>query len=119
MKRSTEIVKYFKDVNGTYELKDRVGGGSFGDVFIGLDKDSGRKVAIKFEKKSQYVYQTLPKEAKVMTIMKGIHGFAKLETIVSEHSYNILIMNLLGPNLEKLFRHLNSNFFFSLLLFFG
>lgn len=45
-----------------------------------------------------------------MTIMKGTHGFAKLETILSETNYNILIMNLLGPNLEKLFKHVGSKF---------
>ena len=65
MKRATEIISQFKTVQGRYTISDRVGGGSFGDVFIGVDTKTNQKVAIKFEKKSQYVYQTLPKEAKV------------------------------------------------------
>lgn len=65
---------------------------------------------MKFEKKSQYIYQTLPKEAKVLAIMKGEKGFAVLETILQENNYNILIMNLLGPNLEKLYKYCGSNF---------
>lgn len=107
MKRSTEILQVFKDVKGLYTIHERVGGGSFGDVFIGRCTETGNKVAIKFEKKSQYVYQTLPKEAKVLTIMNGAEGFAVLGELLSEHDFNILVMNLLGPNLEKLFRHLS------------
>ena len=41
--------------------------------------------------------------------MKGEEGFATLETITQENNYNILIMNLLGPNLEKLYQFCNSN----------
>jgi serine/threonine protein kinase len=56
MQRSTEILKHFTNVDNRYTIHERVGGGSFGDVFIGKEIDSGKKVAIKFEKKSQYVY---------------------------------------------------------------
>lgn len=40
--------------------------------------------------------------------MRDTHGYAKFEKLLSENEFNVLIMNLLGPNLEKLFRHLNS-----------
>jgi hypothetical protein len=53
----------------------------------------------------------LPKEAKVLAIMKGEKGFAVLETILQENNYNILIMNLLGPNLEKLYKYCGGNFY--------
>lgn len=56
MKRSTEILNAFKNVNGEYTIHERVGGGSFGDVFIGKSMKDGKKFAIKFEKKSQFVY---------------------------------------------------------------
>lgn len=35
MNRTTEIYKYFPNVADKFTLHDRVGGGSFGDVFIG------------------------------------------------------------------------------------
>lgn len=108
MKRADEIVQNFKLVNGIYTVEDRVGGGSFGDVFIGRDINTGIKYAIKFEKKCQYVYQTLPKEAKVLNIMEGAEGFAELLAITAENGFNILVMNLLGPNLEKLFKYCDS-----------
>lgn len=111
MKRGDEIIQTFKTVCGTYLVEDRVGGGSFGDVFIGKDINTGRKYAIKFEKKTQYVYQTLPKEAKVLSIMEGVNGFAQMQLITAEAGFNILIMNLLGPNLEKLFKYCDSRIY--------
>jgi predicted Ser/Thr protein kinase len=104
MKRADEITQTFKLVNNQYQVEDRVGGGSFGDVFIGRNVTTGVKYAIKFEKKCQYVYQTLPKEAKVLNIMESVPGFAQLQAFTTENGFNILIMNLLGPNLEKLFK---------------
>jgi hypothetical protein len=44
MKRTTEIQANFKVIQGKYSLSDRVGGGSFGDVFIGTDLKTGAKV---------------------------------------------------------------------------
>ena len=108
MKRADEIIANFRIVSGIYVVEDRVGGGSFGDVFIGRDTTSGIKYAIKFEKKCQYVYQTLPKEAKVLSIMEGCEGFAQLMSISTENNFNILVMNLLGPNLEKVFKYCDS-----------
>jgi serine/threonine protein kinase len=108
MKRCDEITKQFKLVDGKYKIEDRVGGGSFGDVFAATDIETGLKYAIKFEKKSQYVYQTLPKEAKVLNIMEGTLGYVKLYKILSESGFNILIMDLQGPNLEKLFKYCES-----------
>jgi serine/threonine protein kinase len=109
MKRADEIIQAFKMVNGNIKIEERVGGGSFGDVFIGRDIDTGLKYAVKFEKKCQYVYQTLPKEAKVLSIMESCHGYAQLHSVLSENGFNILIMNLLGPNLEKLFKFCDSS----------
>ena len=107
MKRSDEILSIFKTVCGDrYILEDRVGGGSFGDVFMGREVgEGGKRYAIKFEKKTQYVYQTLPKEAKVLSIMENEVGYAQLKEITAENGFNILVMNLLGANLEKLFKY--------------
>lgn len=34
-------------IAGMYKLLERIGGGSFGDIFVGIHKDSGDKVAVK------------------------------------------------------------------------
>ena len=118
MNRTETIYANFKTVNGKYTLSDRVGNGTFGEVFIGIDSKTGNKVsfiefiwqvAIKFESKKQFSYQTQPKEARILDIMKGHKGFAMQEGIFEEKDYNIIIMNLLGPNLEKLYKFYNSN----------
>ena len=51
MKRTTEILANFKVIKGKYSLSDRVGGGSFGDVFIGTDLKTGAKVCLKLSEK--------------------------------------------------------------------
>lgn len=110
MNRTEKIYANFKTVNGKYTLSDRVGNGTFGEVFIGIDSKTGNKVAIKFESKKQFSYQTQPKEARILDIMKGHEGFATQEKIIEEQGYNIIIMNLLGPNLEKIYKFCNNTF---------
>lgn len=40
--------KAIDDINGLYEIKKQIGKGSFGQVFLGIDRNDGKQYAIKF-----------------------------------------------------------------------
>ena len=52
-------------------------------------------------------------------MMKGDKGFAELDLICQENNYNILVMNLLGPNLEKLYKYCENKFSMKTILMLG
>ena len=61
-------------------------------------------VAIKFESKKKAINQ-LVKEEKIYGIMKGGLGVPKVYWFGSKDDFNILIMELLGPSLQKFFKY--------------
>jgi len=90
-------------VGGSYTLQDRLGGGSFGQLYSAIHRGTGTLLAVKLEQKSSRV-SSLPKEAKIMFDMVGEPGFATAYSYGKEEMYNFLVMDLLGFNLEKLLK---------------
>mmetsp|Transcript_12884 Transcript_12884/g.32490 ORF Transcript_12884/g.32490 Transcript_12884/m.32490 type:complete len:316 (-) Transcript_12884:335-1282(-) len=90
-------------VAGRFQLEQRIGSGSFGDVYSGLDIQSGEKVAIKIEpsaaKNPQLMY-----EARVYKSLDGRPGFAKVRHCGMEARRNVLVVDLLGTSLNEVFR---------------
>jgi predicted Ser/Thr protein kinase len=64
---------------------------------------------VKFEKLDGK-YSTLQKEAKVMLMLKDGHGFPKARLYRSTEKMDILAMDRLGPNLERLLRACQGRF---------
>jgi serine/threonine protein kinase len=93
-------------VTSRYEPDDRIGSGSFGKIFRGRDTQTGEWVAIKLEKKRGGT-TTLQKEAKVMAEMQDIFGFPKMLHFSKDDNYNVIIMDHLGYDLEKLLKLCN------------
>jgi len=91
-----------------YLLKERLGGGSFGQIFRAVNLDNEANVAAKLEKRSPNA--TLVREAKVISDMRGQTGFPSLYDYGKEDSYNFIIVSLLGWNLEKLFKACHHRF---------
>ena len=87
-----------------YELINKIGSGSFGEVYIAKHIPDNKIYAAKIEEskeknrlKSEYnVYKKINKDNKISGIPK-VYNFIKTE------DYNIIIMELLGPSLEKKF----------------
>ncbi|XP_023212640.1 casein kinase I-like [Centruroides sculpturatus] len=89
-------------VGGKYKSKCKLGSGSFGEVYFGIDITDEKQVAIKLEsrvvKKSRLLY-----EGKVYEILQGGIGIPDILWYGEERNYNALVMDLLGLSLEKLF----------------
>ncbi|OHT09788.1 hypothetical protein TRFO_21129 [Tritrichomonas foetus] len=89
---------------GIFLAKRRIGGGTFGDVYEGVNTKSNEKVALKIEKKSSHGNaQNI--EATVLKRMKGEVGFPKYyKRFLSNDGEDVIAMELLGTNLESLFK---------------
>lgn len=89
-------------VGNKYRLRHKIGSGSFGDIYLGADIQSGEEVAIKLESiKSRH--PQLLYESKLYKIMAGGVGIPKLHWYGVEGDYNVMVIDLLGPSLEDLF----------------
>jgi serine/threonine protein kinase len=86
-----------------YTLIDKIGSGSFGDVYIAADNHD-KQYAAKVEEKKQHsrlwteygIYKSITKHGK-------IKGIPKTYEFIEKPAYNIMIMELLGPSLDQLF----------------
>ncbi|EDO07854.1 putative casein kinase I [Babesia bovis T2Bo] len=89
-------------VGGKYRLGRKIGSGSFGDIFMGTQIQTGEDVAIKLESHRSRHPQLLY-ESKLYRLLAGGVGIPTIHWYGIEGEYNILIMDLLGPSLEDLF----------------
>ena len=104
-----------------YELINKIGSGSFGEVYLTKNLSDGKLYAAKIEEskdknrlKSEYnIYKKINKDNK-------IQGIPKIYNYIETDDYNIIIMELLGPSLEKQFennsRHITDSTLFKLAL---
>jgi len=87
-----------------YILQDRLGGGSFGQIYSAIDRASKNIVAVKLEQRLPNKNPTLPREAKLLSELGEEIGFPTIHNYGKEETFSFLVLGLLGPNLEKLFR---------------
>jgi casein kinase 1 len=96
-------------VGGKFRLGRKIGSGSFGDIYIGTNVQSGEEVAIKLEsiksKHPQLLY-----ESKLYKILAGGVGVPNVHWYGVEGDYNVMVIDLLGPSLEDLFSFCNRKF---------
>ena len=93
-----------------YQIIEKIGSGSFGEVYITKDKQ-GKEYAAKVEEnknkcrlKNEYnIYKRLNSKAYMI-------GIPKVYNYIETKEYNILIMDLLGPCLENIFNKNNRKF---------
>mmetsp|Transcript_24705 Transcript_24705/g.36415 ORF Transcript_24705/g.36415 Transcript_24705/m.36415 type:complete len:537 (+) Transcript_24705:96-1706(+) len=95
-------------VNNKYRITRRIGGGSFGEIYLGVGP-SNEKVAVKFEKHGSRCPQ-LRHEYKVYREVASCHGFCKVHHYGTQDNYNVMVMDLLGPSLEDLFNRCGRRF---------
>ncbi|MCJ1427636.1 serine/threonine protein kinase [Sticta canariensis] len=96
-------------IAGKYQLQRRIGGGGFGDVYIGTKIDTGEDVAIKLE----HVYKDQPfleAEVDVYRSLAGGIGIPRVHEFLFECEYNVMVFDLLGPSLEDLFNFCSRRF---------
>eukprot|EP00445_Apocalathium_hangoei_P095146 CAMPEP_0204251182 /NCGR_PEP_ID=MMETSP0361-20130328/100541_1 /ASSEMBLY_ACC=CAM_ASM_000343 /TAXON_ID=268821 /ORGANISM="Scrippsiella Hangoei, Strain SHTV-5" /LENGTH=373 /DNA_ID=CAMNT_0051224457 /DNA_START=43 /DNA_END=1164 /DNA_ORIENTATION=+ len=96
-------------VGGKFRLGRKIGSGSFGDIYIGTDVQTGEEVAIKLESiKSRH--PQLLYESKLYKILAGGVGIPNIHWYGVEGDYNVMVIDLLGPSLEDLFSFCNRKF---------
>lgn len=96
-------------VYGKYRLVRKIGSGSFGDIYLGINITSGEEVAVKLESHKARHPQLLY-ESKLYKILQGGVGIPHIRWYGQEKEYNVLVMDLLGPSLEDLFNFCSRRF---------
>ncbi|KAI9256493.1 kinase-like domain-containing protein [Phascolomyces articulosus] len=90
-------------INDRYKLESRIGGGSFGDVYIGHNIKTKDKVAVKLENTTNDHDLRLKIEYKVNQDLGDRNEFPVAKYYGHFKHYNVMVMELLGPSLEDLF----------------
>ncbi|CCM04241.1 uncharacterized protein FIBRA_06408 [Fibroporia radiculosa] len=85
-----------------YRVGKKIGEGSFGVVFEGTNVLSNLPVAIKFEPRKAEAPQ-LRDEYRSYRTLHGTPGVPQVHYFGQEGLHNVLVIDLLGPNLEDLF----------------
>ncbi|KAG5445681.1 Casein kinase I isoform alpha [Clonorchis sinensis] len=92
-------------IAGKWKLVRKIGGGSFGDIYLGHNVATGEEVAIKLEP-STARHPQLFYESRVYRILQNGVGIPRVYwfgTDGPDNRYRAMVMDLLGPSLEDLF----------------
>ena len=85
---------------GHYTVTNKIGHGTFGQIFEGINNVNDTKVALKIES-IRARFPQLRNEANVYNKLKGLDGFPKLYWFGAQNGYNILIIERLNMTLEE------------------
>uniref|UniRef100_A0A6A7FSY2 non-specific serine/threonine protein kinase n=1 Tax=Hirondellea gigas TaxID=1518452 RepID=A0A6A7FSY2_9CRUS len=96
-------------VGGKYRLGRKIGSGSFGDIYLGVNIVTHEEVAIKLESVKTR-HPQLAYEYKLYRILAGGVGIPGVRWFGKEGDYNVMIMDVLGPSLEDLFNFCSRKF---------
>eukprot|EP00756_Hemistasia_phaeocysticola_P025012 Hpha_TRINITY_DN15984_c2_g11::TRINITY_DN15984_c2_g11_i1::g.72899::m.72899/K02218/CSNK1, CKI; casein kinase 1 len=107
-------------VGSRFRMLERLGSGSFGDIFRGIDVITAEPVAIKLEPAASRQPQLL-NEARLVKLLSSDGpsgnpdtldgtGIPRVHWYGLEGDYNVMVMTLLGPSLEDLFNFCGRRF---------
>ncbi|XP_076933927.1 uncharacterized protein LOC143599982 isoform X3 [Bidens hawaiensis] len=91
---------------GKFKLGKKIGSGSFGELYLGVNIQTGEEVAVKLESVKTR-HPKLHYESKIYRLFQGGSGIPNLKWFVVEGEYNIMVIDLLGPSLEGHFNSCN------------
>lgn len=83
-----------------YEIIENIGEGTFGKVFKGKNVRSNEEIAIKIQHKD--IENVLKHEAKIYKYLRDISGIPNIRSYGTDHGFNYLVLDLLGPSLYDL-----------------
>ncbi|XP_012483605.1 casein kinase 1-like protein 9 isoform X2 [Gossypium raimondii] len=93
-------------IGGKFKLGRKIGSGSFGELYLGVNVQTGEEVAVKLES-AKTKHPQLYYESKLYMLLQGGTGIPHLKWFGVETDYNVMVIDLLGPSLEDLFNYCN------------
>lgn len=85
-----------------YQVGNKIGSGSFGQIHIGINTQTNEEIAIKFEtvrtRHPQLLY-----ESKIYQSLAGGLGIPNMHWYGVEGDFNVMVIDLMGGSLEDLF----------------
>ncbi|XP_010551681.1 PREDICTED: casein kinase 1-like protein 11 isoform X2 [Tarenaya hassleriana] len=93
-------------IGGKFKLGRKIGSGSFGELYLGVNVQTGEEVAVKLESVKTR-HPQLHYESKIYMLLQGGTGIPHLKWSGVEGEYNCMVIDLLGPSLEDLFNYCN------------
>ncbi|XP_010457413.1 PREDICTED: casein kinase 1-like protein 9 isoform X1 [Camelina sativa] len=91
---------------GKFKLGRKIGSGSFGELYLGVNVQTGEEVAVKLES-VKTKHPQLHYESKLYMLLQGGAGVPNLKWYGVEGEFNVMVIDLLGPSLEDLFNYCN------------
>ncbi|KAF8645381.1 hypothetical protein AX16_007883 [Volvariella volvacea WC 439] len=95
---------------GKYRLEEEIANGGCGTVFLGVHTVAGKEVAIKLEPAIAKHHSPLKQESKIYKTLMGGPGVPWIMWSGKKGDYNVMVIDLLGPSLEDLFKMCNRHF---------
>jgi casein kinase I family protein HRR25 len=98
---------------GKYRLEQEIANGGCGSVFLGVHTIAGKSVAIKLEpapNSPANLLSPLKQESKIYKTLMGGPGVPWIMWSGRSGDYNVMVIDLLGPSLEDLFKMCNRHF---------
>ncbi|KAL9225180.1 hypothetical protein vseg_001130 [Gypsophila vaccaria] len=96
-------------IGGKFKLGRKIGSGSFGELYLGINVQTGEEVAVKLES-AKTKHPQLHYESKLYMLLQGGTGIPHLKWYGVEGEYNVMVIDLLGPSLEDLFNYCSRKF---------
>ncbi|KAF8111676.1 hypothetical protein N665_0073s0035 [Sinapis alba] len=96
-------------VGGKFKLGRKLGSGSFGEIFLGVDVQSREEVAVKLEPLRSR-HPQLHYESKIYMHLQGGSGVPHLKWFGVEGEYNCMVIDLLAPSVEEFFNYCSRSF---------
>ncbi|GAA0180170.1 non-receptor serine/threonine protein kinase [Lithospermum erythrorhizon] len=93
-------------IGNKYKLGRKIGSGSFGELYLGVNIQTGEEVAAKLES-IKTKHPQLHYESKLYMLLQGGTGIPHLKWFGVEGEHNCMVIDLLGPSLEDLFNYCN------------
>ncbi|EIW77836.1 kinase-like protein [Coniophora puteana RWD-64-598 SS2] len=95
---------------GKYRLEEEIAMGGCGSVFLGVHTIAGKEVAIKIEPALSSRNSPLKQESRIYKTLMGGPGVPWIMWSGKQGDYNVMVIDLLGPSLEDLFKMCNRHF---------